>query len=275
MATQEDLDELQDKLDLLIISYLDLFDKYQASRAEISRALSDGFFNLAQANFNAPNRGRYGQDMYDNRMQALRGVRIAVDETDVTAYTLTDLTTPPEIENSEKVELETSPKLDGSEPESVKEKDSGLLDQANSDTPDADPDDSEAALTLANPKTDPLRWFGILRPTALGSAQKNFVHSLPPIMKLVSTLSDIESHEKRIRDLRHTVRGMRKELGINLDDEPAEEPAEEPVLMPSLEKLSISNNTAGDETIDGDRSEGTTSGERPDEGTEKVIKSTE
>ncbi|RVD90198.1 uncharacterized protein DFL_001174 [Arthrobotrys flagrans] len=268
MATQQELDELQDKLDLLIISYLDLFDKYQASRAEISRALSDGFFNLAQANFNAPNRVRYGQDMYDNRMQALRGVHIAVNEADVTEYTLKDLTSPPEVASSEKVDPEVSSKLDGSDLKPDKEKASEIAGRGDSDTPDVEPNDNEVALKLANPKADPLRWFGILRPMTLGAAQKNFVHSLPPIMKLISTLSDIEYHEKRIRDLRNKVRGMRKGLGINIDDGLVEEP----VAMPVLDKLSISNDKARDETIDDLSEDKKDSGQQLKEVTEKATR---
>ncbi|KAK6502343.1 hypothetical protein TWF506_002924 [Arthrobotrys conoides] len=251
MATQHELDELQDELNLLIISYLDLFDEYQASRAELSRALSDGFFNLAQANFNAPNRVRYGEDMYDNRMKALRGVGIVVDENDVTAYTLKDLTSPPEVGTPEKADPEATSNLDGSDLGSDKEKISKSADQGDSDTPNTKPEGSEAALTLVNPKADPLRWFGILRPMALGTAQTNFVHSLPPIMKLVSTLSDIEYHEKSIRSLRQTVRELRKELGVNLIDESVEEPE----TIPGLDKLSISTDKAGDGIIDYDRSE--------------------
>ncbi|KAK6330856.1 hypothetical protein TWF718_003056 [Orbilia javanica] len=245
MATQQALDDLQDKLDNLIISYLDLFDEYQSSRTEISRNFSEGFLNLAQANFNAPNRVRYGQDMYDNRMQALRGVHIAVDETDVTAYTLKDLTSPPKATTPEKADLKPPPSTDDANPDPTKEKTSEITtDQGDSDKPDTNSDDAEVALKLANSKTDPLRWFGILRPMTLGTAQKNFVHSLPPIMKLVSTLSDIEYHEKVIRDLRQKVRGMRKELGIKIDDGSDGEPA----AMPELDKLTIGGEKSTDET---------------------------
>ncbi|KAF3083872.1 hypothetical protein TWF569_010128 [Orbilia oligospora] len=251
MATQHELDELQDKLNNLIINYLDLFDKYQASRAEISRALSDGFLNLAQANFNAPNRVRYGQDMYDNRMQALRGVSIAVNETNVTAYILKDLTSPPEVVDSEQADPEAPSKLEGPDIGPEKEEVSEIVGKGDHDTPKERPDDSDAALTLANPKADPLRWFGILRPMALGTAQKNFLHGLPPIMELVSTLSEIEYHEKDIRSLRQKVRKMREELGIDFNDEPVEETA----TISGLDKLSISKDGAGDEAIEDGRSE--------------------
>lgn len=35
-----------------------------------------GYFSLAQANFNSSSRTRYGQDYYDERMQALRRVYV-------------------------------------------------------------------------------------------------------------------------------------------------------------------------------------------------------
>ncbi|KAK6341981.1 hypothetical protein TWF730_001462 [Orbilia blumenaviensis] len=269
MTTQQDLDELQDKLDLLIISYLDLFDEYQASRDEISRALSDGFFNLAQANFNAPNRVRYGQDMYDNRMQALRGVRIDVNEADVTTYNLKDLTVAEVVksEKSEKPDSAAPSKLDDSDPEPTKEKSSEDAGPENSSPAKSQPSDSEAVLALANSKSDPLRWFGILRPMTLGNAQKNFTQSLPPIMKLVSTLDNIEYHEKRIRDVRQKVRVMRRELGINLEDDPVEVP----VTMPELDKLSIDKNKVGNGTKLNDDAEG----EKGPGGPEEIVQTTE
>jgi hypothetical protein len=78
------------KLDDLLEQYLNLLDQYQTTRQQLSTQLSSvrkivselgvttddqkGYISLAQANFSSTNRARYGQDYYDERMQALRKV---------------------------------------------------------------------------------------------------------------------------------------------------------------------------------------------------------
>jgi hypothetical protein len=91
---EEELHQLNLKLDDLFERYLNLLDQYQAARLELSTQLSSvcfsfiqlrirtwswlqkGFFSLAQANFATNSRVRYGKDYYDERMQATRRVYV-------------------------------------------------------------------------------------------------------------------------------------------------------------------------------------------------------
>ncbi|MCJ1344037.1 hypothetical protein MMC31_002237 [Peltigera leucophlebia] len=59
-----------EKLEHLLVCYLDLLNQYTTLREHLSQKLSSGFLTLAQANFQSPNRARYGQDFYDDRMRA-------------------------------------------------------------------------------------------------------------------------------------------------------------------------------------------------------------
>ena len=72
-------------LDHLLQHYLHLLDQYQTLQHRLTQVLSkvrvvlplstgpqtaQGYLQLAQANFSNPNRFHYGQDYYDDRMQA-------------------------------------------------------------------------------------------------------------------------------------------------------------------------------------------------------------
>ncbi|EXJ82018.1 hypothetical protein A1O1_08086 [Capronia coronata CBS 617.96] len=71
-------EQLSDRLDTLLESYLDMLDTYTRLREQLSQDFSAGFFALAQANRNSilgPGR-RYGEEGYDKRMKALKRVHI-------------------------------------------------------------------------------------------------------------------------------------------------------------------------------------------------------
>lgn len=69
---------LQDQLDDLLEKYLNLLDAYERARKGLSQNLSSGFIFLAQANFSSSG-PRIGRDLYDDRMQASRRVKVADD----------------------------------------------------------------------------------------------------------------------------------------------------------------------------------------------------
>jgi len=70
-----------ERLDDLLKQYLGFLDEYETARQELSRQFSAGFFNLAQANRSADPGRRYGQDYYDERMQASRRVSVITSRT--------------------------------------------------------------------------------------------------------------------------------------------------------------------------------------------------
>ncbi len=91
--TTDHIDLLQ-KLDELLQKYLGLLDLYQKMRETLRIQFSavgcviepstillqdaKGYFSLAQANFKSHSRTRYGQDYYDERMQASNRVYVEI-----------------------------------------------------------------------------------------------------------------------------------------------------------------------------------------------------
>ena len=72
--------DLATQLDTLLEPYLSLLDTYTTLRAQLSAHFSAGFLSLAHANRNAASvlgaGRRFGEEGYDERMKARRGVRI-------------------------------------------------------------------------------------------------------------------------------------------------------------------------------------------------------
>ncbi|RPA94318.1 hypothetical protein L873DRAFT_1747157 [Choiromyces venosus 120613-1] len=161
---------MSDHLDQLYLTYLDTVDTYQSLRASLATHFSTGFLSLAQANYNSTSGGRrYGEDFYDERMTATRGVDV---EDGVFECKLFELEKEEEEEEEEEEE--------GEEEKSEKSKEQ---------TPAIDP-------------RDPIRWFGILVPSALRQAQSEFTLSVQTIIpqltttisKLAMLSSEIESY---------------------------------------------------------------------------------
>ncbi|KAK4211943.1 hypothetical protein QBC37DRAFT_425866 [Rhypophila decipiens] len=63
-------------IDTLLQRYLILLDEYTTLRSKLNQLQSGIYQNIARANFSAERGIRYGQDHYDERMQALRRVVI-------------------------------------------------------------------------------------------------------------------------------------------------------------------------------------------------------
>ena len=68
------MDDHQKHIDALLEQYLQLLNEYTELRGQLSQLQSDVFHNIARANFAAERGLRYGQDHYDERMQALRAL---------------------------------------------------------------------------------------------------------------------------------------------------------------------------------------------------------
>lgn len=70
----------QQAIDSLLERYLTLLDEYTHLRTNLSTLQSTIFQNIALANFSAERGLRYGQDQYDDRMQASRLLTIEVKD---------------------------------------------------------------------------------------------------------------------------------------------------------------------------------------------------
>jgi hypothetical protein len=171
--------EPMQKLDDLFEQYLNTVDHYQKARQELSSQLSSGFMSLAQANFSNKGR-RYGQDYYDERMQARRMVRVSSsgDEPDLPDFKCEEVT--------------------------------GESSRGNSAAEQEKEEDSPSGKVKAMPK-DPLRWFGVLVPPALRSAQASFttvVESMVP--ELVASQQKLRALEIEIGRTRKLIKKLGK-----------------------------------------------------------------
>ena len=152
-------------IDLLLERYLALVDEYTKLRSQLGQLQINMYQNIARANFSAERGIRYGPDLYDERMQALRQVNISLTE-------------------------EHGPSFDVSlRPVEVTE------DRATEE-------DSREAEQEKPPQTpkDPLRWFGVLTPMPLRLAQKEAIQAVETIIpRLVSVSAEMAEVEIQVR----------------------------------------------------------------------------
>ncbi|RPB08726.1 hypothetical protein P167DRAFT_538973 [Morchella conica CCBAS932] len=174
---------MSDHLDELMLAYLDTIDTYQSQCATLASGFSNGFMALAQANFNTPGR-RFGQDFYDERMVAMRGVEIREGDEGI-------------IFEGKKIPIEVTEGKNGKE--EAQEKDGEKEDGQKEDVGDEKPEDSEAAKkTPKSDPRDPLRWFGILVPQALRTTQSELTTCVDVIPQLLTTLSKLSFLESQV-----------------------------------------------------------------------------
>ncbi|KAL8812157.1 MAG: hypothetical protein Q9200_001237 [Gallowayella weberi] len=181
---------LLDGLDSLLERYLDLVHRYCSLQQDVAKDFASGYFSLAQANFSNHNRLHYGQDFYDDRMQALTTFYInpSTDELD-------DSTT---VEQSlhDTISLTTMPPTGKSAEtrQTIQKEDSETSQRETS---------SEPAIP------DPLKWFGILVPPALRATQMSFKHAvIEAIPLLVNLTNEMKSMEIEIRRMRKKIKRL-------------------------------------------------------------------
>ncbi|KIW04085.1 uncharacterized protein PV09_04902 [Verruconis gallopava] len=166
-------EDLVQSLDDLFERYLDVLDRYQKARQDLSRHFAAGYLSLAQANF--LNKGRrYGQDYYDERMQAQRVVRVSTSGGGGDVYEFTC------------VKRESAPV------------------ETPADAGEDDGDDAKKNETKPASK-DPLQWFGILVAQPLRAAQASFTTavegSVPELVTLQVQLRNLEIEIGRTRKM--------------------------------------------------------------------------
>ncbi|KAI9769391.1 MAG: hypothetical protein M1840_004093 [Geoglossum simile] len=161
-----------DDLNQLLEHYLILLDQYQSLQTKLSKLLSSGYISLAEANFKSAGKIRYGQDFYDERMQATKNV-----------------TAPSE--NHYLI-----PSFELAEPS---------LKTPNSDSMTNTPPESASPPSKAKRlPSDPLHWFGILVPPALRTAQREFTGAVVDIVpQLVEVIAEMDLYERRIKEARN------------------------------------------------------------------------
>ncbi|KAI8661652.1 hypothetical protein NCS55_01036000 [Fusarium keratoplasticum] len=172
----------QQHIDALLERYLGLLDEYTQLRKSLSKIQSNVYQNIARANFAGERGMRYGQDHYDERMQAIRLLDIEVDEKAIPSFSIIDAP----IEESEKEEGTATEGNDG-ESEDKAEKDST----------------KESTHKKPKKNRNPLHWYGIFAPMPLRTSQTQSVQAVEKIIpRLVSVNAEMLSVEIEVRRAR-------------------------------------------------------------------------
>lgn len=225
--------DLHDRLDGLWTTYLHYLDQYTASQKLIQNHMSAGFMSLARANFNARNGvRRYGKDFFHERAIASRRVEVTMDENDGERTQVaivqwhgdqgSDDTPPDSVVNESKAGTrdEVDPPTQQQQPsppatpippqaDDRSEGDDEEEEPANPNLQGTDSKIKESGTlssSKSNPAIDPLRWFGILVPPDLRSAQTSFVSAVNDAM------ADAANTARRMRELEVEIRKLRKEV---------------------------------------------------------------
>ncbi|KAL4997635.1 hypothetical protein BDV10DRAFT_89491 [Aspergillus recurvatus] len=230
--------DLLEPLDALLEKYLHLLDKHQRLQSDLASKLSSGFLSLAHANYACPPGRRYGIDYYDERMKASRRVILqppsSTDKKDSNAelespsdtgasskgiFSIEFTSSSDEEEHADTYESsESGEKVLGQEP--LKDGGNNNNDHDHDDAvgttttlqnpsgssetePEAETD-AKRGPTRRTPRTlDPIRWFGILVPPSLRSAQKSFTEAVEGILpELAGVVVEMQTAEKEISRLR-------------------------------------------------------------------------
>ncbi|KAJ4264799.1 hypothetical protein NW762_005042 [Fusarium torreyae] len=171
----------QQHIDELLQRYLGLLDEYTQLRESLSHLQSDVYQNIARANFSGERGMRYGQDHYDERMQATRLLAIEQNKDQSPIFTIVDA--PEEKEDEEKAGFASAEKPDG---------------EAESNAEEEKPTEKKR-----KKNRNPLHWYGLFAPMPLRTAQTQSVKAVEEIIpKLVSVNAEMLEVEIEVRRAR-------------------------------------------------------------------------
>lgn len=178
----------QEQIDSLLQRYLLLLDEYTRLRTQLSSLQASVFRDIARANFSAERGLRYGQDQYDERMQALRTAKVEMDG---------------ELPVFEVVGEATAAEADGHAGEETDEKtDAGTAKEQDDDEKSGEKGKSNKVVK----SKDPLRWFGLLTPQSLRTAQASSIEAVEKVIPRLVTVNQemaiIEIEVRRARKKR-------------------------------------------------------------------------
>lgn len=181
-----------DHIDRLLERYLLLLDEYTTLRSSLSSLQGAMYQNIARANFSAERGIRYGQDFYDDRMQASRKVKVEVlggNSESVPAFSVVDQSTliPEQGNTAEKEEHGEKAVLVG-------------------DTPEQQNEGKQDEKSKKEANRNPLRWFGLVTPMPLRLAQDQAVQIIENVVPRLATVNaemlNIEIEVRRARKKR-------------------------------------------------------------------------
>ncbi|KAK7213590.1 hypothetical protein V2G26_020768 [Clonostachys chloroleuca] len=189
------MDDFQKRIDSLLESYLEFLDEYTRLRAQLSKLQAGVYQNIARANFSAERGLRYGQDQYDERMQASRLLRISVGDNGeddsapsfhVEKFNSSATETPPATEPDRPSSGEEEQETDDAAPQDGKEdRDENSAEEENKEEKPA----GEEEQTTSTVRKDPLFWFGLLAPMPLRNAQSLAIEAMEQIIPRLVTVN--------------------------------------------------------------------------------------
>lgn len=206
-------------IDHLLEQYLLLLHEYTSLRAELNKLQAGLYQNLARANFAAERGMRYGQDQYDDRMQASRRVvarpssssvcstfviiKVEDDEdNEAAAGTTTTEKTAAAASVSKSKAVSREEAAEGKEGGGEGMKGEETAEPIASSAKEASPKESGPRATKKKSK-DPLRWFGLITPMPLRQAQAQSVQAVEDIVpRLVSINAEMVQMEIEVRRAR-------------------------------------------------------------------------
>lgn len=198
-----DLSDPSDNIENLLAEHLGLVDEYDQIRRSFCTLHTSAQQHLARANFTAARGIRYGKDLYDSRMQALRLCRITEDvEKSKLAFAIYMKDIEKEHQNLPLEEKVTKNPVESTYASSPKTASSA---------------DNTGEKTKANASStipDPIRMFGILIPQSLRWAQGDFikiVYLIPRLVEINVELAEIEVKIRRIQKYRAEAKAKAKE----------------------------------------------------------------
>ena len=202
-------------IDALLERYLALLDTYTQLRASLNALQSAMYQHLARANFSADRGIRYyGQDYYDERMQASRRISIGGGSEATTSPVLFTVKAPEPVTEARTTNDGRGKDAEGKEATLEKERDPkeeterDPKEETEKDSSSSSPPSQPAATKTTDEKkkpksTDPLRWFGILTPLPLRQAQSSAISAVEDIIpRLASVSAEMASVELEVRRAR-------------------------------------------------------------------------
>jgi hypothetical protein len=220
MAEEKDVnndigvEELRDRLDALWEKHLVLLDSYHQAQQQIARYFSTGFFDLAQATFKSTTRVRYGQEYYDDRMQATTRFEASVDKQDTPRLALIVNDTPSSSTkpaNKDPTSTEKPPDSNTETSDQGQEAKSEEQGSENKSEEQGSENKSEDKEKAHNKVRDPLHWYGILVPPSLRSSQKSFISAIHnPVIDAANSAQALHRIDMDIRKLRKEIKKAEK-----------------------------------------------------------------
>ncbi|KAJ8101351.1 hypothetical protein POJ06DRAFT_300685 [Lipomyces tetrasporus] len=219
---------LPSSLDRLLFSYCELLDQYQAIQGRLSSLLTEGYLNLAKANYES--RARFGKDYYHGSMTASK--IMSLDEKELTPlhapdtsieYTHLSFVEVPLPPTEDAEEVQVADKVDASatttstateigpvrrrkpgdeKPSDPEEDKKPTEDQQLQQDGDEKPPAPKVRKTKIPLNRDPIRWFGVLVPFSLRKSQGNFTDAVSEVANLLSVVNQLRALEAKIDDLR-------------------------------------------------------------------------